>query len=194
MSGTPNNAGKVWIVGAGPGAPDLLTLRAARAIEKAEVLIWTDSLVNPQLAAMAPAGCERIRTSTLTLEEVMSSPEVFDPLTRYPVDALAIASHTHPRAPLLTEEHVDAQFGGVLAVLFRRARGDHDNRQAIDAIVGTHILGEIKAIHARHFHVGDHHIRQLIAYLLQRFNAILGHRDVIAFTRQQTVGDLAHRE
>jgi precorrin-4/cobalt-precorrin-4 C11-methyltransferase len=59
-------------VGAGPGAPDLLTLRAARAIEQAEVLIWTDSLVNPQLAAMAPANCERIRTSTLTLEEVMA--------------------------------------------------------------------------------------------------------------------------
>ena len=65
-------SGKVWIVGAGPGAPDLLTLRAARAIEQAEVLIWTDSLVNPQLAAMAPANCERIRTSTLTLEEVMA--------------------------------------------------------------------------------------------------------------------------
>jgi precorrin-4/cobalt-precorrin-4 C11-methyltransferase len=64
-------SGKVWIVGAGPGAPDLLTLRAARAIEAAEVLIWTDSLVNPQLAAMAPADCERIRTSTLTLEELM---------------------------------------------------------------------------------------------------------------------------
>jgi precorrin-4/cobalt-precorrin-4 C11-methyltransferase len=65
-------SGKVWIVGAGPGAPDLLTLRAARTIEQAEVLIWTDSLVNPQLAAMAPAACERIRTSTLTLEEVMA--------------------------------------------------------------------------------------------------------------------------
>ena len=63
--------GKVWIVGAGPGAPDLLTLRAARTIEQAEVLIWTDSLVNPQLAGMAPQDCERIRTSTLTLEEVM---------------------------------------------------------------------------------------------------------------------------
>jgi precorrin-4/cobalt-precorrin-4 C11-methyltransferase len=65
-------SGKVWIVGAGPGAPDLLTLRAARAIEQAEVLIWTDSLVNPQLAALAPGGCERVRTSTLTLEEVMA--------------------------------------------------------------------------------------------------------------------------
>ena len=65
-------SGKVWIVGAGPGAPDLLTLRAARVIEQAQVLIWTDSLVNPQLAAMAPTDCERVRTSTLTLEEVMA--------------------------------------------------------------------------------------------------------------------------
>ena len=65
-------SGKVWIVGAGPGAPDLLTLRAARVIEQAEVLIWTDSLVTPQLAAMAPVNCERVRTSTLTLEEVMA--------------------------------------------------------------------------------------------------------------------------
>jgi precorrin-4/cobalt-precorrin-4 C11-methyltransferase len=62
----------VQIVGAGPGAPDLLTLRAARAIEAAEVLVWTDSLINPQIAALAPNGCERIRTSTLTLEEVLA--------------------------------------------------------------------------------------------------------------------------
>ncbi|MEB3331703.1 MAG: precorrin-4 C(11)-methyltransferase [Synechococcaceae cyanobacterium] len=61
----------VWIVGAGPGAPDLLTLRAARLIEAAEVLIWADSLVNPAVAALAPQSCERLRTSSLTLEEVM---------------------------------------------------------------------------------------------------------------------------
>jgi len=62
----------VQIVGAGPGAPDLLTLRAARTIEAAEVLVWTDSLINPQIAALAPEGCEKIRTSTLTLEQVLA--------------------------------------------------------------------------------------------------------------------------
>ena len=51
----------VMIVGAGPGAPDLMTLRATRAVEQAEVLVWTDSLVSPQIAALAPAGCERIQ-------------------------------------------------------------------------------------------------------------------------------------
>lgn len=63
----------VHIVGAGPGAPDLLTLRAAAVIQRAEVLIWTDSLVNPRIAALAPPECERIGTSTLTLEEVMEA-------------------------------------------------------------------------------------------------------------------------
>ena len=67
----PEGAAKVWIVGAGPGAPDLLTIRAARAIEQAQVLVVTDSLVSPQIAALAPDGCERIRTSSLTLEELM---------------------------------------------------------------------------------------------------------------------------
>jgi precorrin-4/cobalt-precorrin-4 C11-methyltransferase len=63
----------VKIVGAGPGAPDLLTLRAASAIQQAQVLLWTDSLVSPRIAALAPPECERIGTSTLTLEEVMES-------------------------------------------------------------------------------------------------------------------------
>ncbi|MFM1798867.1 MAG: hypothetical protein RLZZ117_1145 [Cyanobacteriota bacterium] len=63
----------VRIVGAGPGAPDLLTLRAAAAIQEAEALIWTDSLVNPRITDLASPDCERIRTSSLTLEEVIEA-------------------------------------------------------------------------------------------------------------------------
>lgn len=70
VSSTPIQA-SVSIVGAGPGAPDLLTRRAENRLKQADVLIWTDSLVSPQIAALAPEGCERIRTSTLTLEEVL---------------------------------------------------------------------------------------------------------------------------
>ena len=58
----------VCFVGGGRGAADLLTLRAAERIRQADVLIWTDSLVCPQITALAPDHCERIRTSTLTLD------------------------------------------------------------------------------------------------------------------------------
>ena len=61
----------VSFVGAGPGAPDLLTLRAADRLNKADVLVWTDSLVCPSITDRAPADCERIRTSTTTLEELI---------------------------------------------------------------------------------------------------------------------------
>ena len=61
----------VSFVGAGPGASDLLTLRAADRLRAADVLIWTDSLVCPGIPKLAPDGCEKIRTSTMTLEDVI---------------------------------------------------------------------------------------------------------------------------
>jgi precorrin-4/cobalt-precorrin-4 C11-methyltransferase len=64
---------RVQIVGAGPGAPDLLTVRAQRAIQAAELLIWTDSLVAPQIAALAPEDCEKLRSGNLTLEQVLEA-------------------------------------------------------------------------------------------------------------------------
>lgn len=51
--------GTVYLVGAGPGDPDLLTLRAARLIERAEVIVH-DGLVSREILALAPAGCEFI--------------------------------------------------------------------------------------------------------------------------------------
>ena len=70
-SSSSDEPSSIAIVGAGPGAPDLLTRRAEDRLRAADVLIWTDSLVSPQIAALAPEGCERIRTSTLTLEDVL---------------------------------------------------------------------------------------------------------------------------
>jgi len=57
----PHETGKVLLVGAGPGAADLLTLRAARAIETARVLLY-DALVGPEVLNLAPRACLRIQT------------------------------------------------------------------------------------------------------------------------------------
>lgn len=53
--------GRVRLVGAGPGPADLLTLRALRAVEGAEALLY-DALVSDEVVALAPAHCLKIQT------------------------------------------------------------------------------------------------------------------------------------
>ncbi len=55
----PFEAGSVWLVGAGPGGPGLLTLLAFHALGQADVIVH-DALVSPQILALAPAHVERI--------------------------------------------------------------------------------------------------------------------------------------
>ena len=57
----PHDLGAVKLVGAGPGAADLLTLRAARAIEDAQALLY-DALISEEVLVLAPAACLKIQT------------------------------------------------------------------------------------------------------------------------------------
>lgn len=61
----------VHFVGAGSGAPDLITLRGAELLKKADCIIYAGSLVNPALLEMAKEGCEIYNSATMTLEEVL---------------------------------------------------------------------------------------------------------------------------
>ena len=62
----------VHFIGAGSGAADLITLRGARLLSEADVIIWAGSLVNPALLEYAKAGCELHNSAEMTLEEVLA--------------------------------------------------------------------------------------------------------------------------
>src|SRR5215218_2813969 len=62
--------GKVTFVGAGPGAADLLTFRAAKAIAEADVVIWAASLVQAEVLRHAREGAEILDSAGMSLEDV----------------------------------------------------------------------------------------------------------------------------
>jgi precorrin-4/cobalt-precorrin-4 C11-methyltransferase len=62
---------KVWFVGAGPGAPDLLTIRGAKLIADADVVVWARSLVHEGVLEHACPNAEIIESTTIPLEGVL---------------------------------------------------------------------------------------------------------------------------
>lgn len=62
----------VHFVGAGPGAPDLITLRGAEFLKTADVVVYAGSLVNPALLKLCKPGCAVYNSAEMTLEEVLS--------------------------------------------------------------------------------------------------------------------------
>ncbi len=63
--------GHVYFVGAGPGAPDLITVRGRAIVERADLIVYADSLIDPAVCAGARHDAEVIGSSGLTLEEVV---------------------------------------------------------------------------------------------------------------------------
>jgi precorrin-4/cobalt-precorrin-4 C11-methyltransferase len=60
---------QVTFIGAGPGDPELLTLKGKKALEEADVVIYAGSLVNPEVLEFAKEGAEVHNSATMTLEE-----------------------------------------------------------------------------------------------------------------------------
>ena len=70
-AGETSPVGRVFFVGAGPGAPDLLTLRGAEAIAAADVVIWASSLVHEGVLTHARMGAEIVDSARLPMEGVL---------------------------------------------------------------------------------------------------------------------------
>ena len=81
MAKTPPSAGKLWLVGAGPGDPDLLTLRAARLLESNDLVVH-DGLVGDGVLALIPPHVERISVAKQRSRHTMKQERINELLVR----------------------------------------------------------------------------------------------------------------
>lgn len=65
--------GKVYFVGAGPGDPELLTLKGKRLLEEADVIVYTGSLLNPEILKFAKPNAELYDSASMSLEEIVAT-------------------------------------------------------------------------------------------------------------------------
>lgn len=79
----------IYFVGAGPGAPDLITVRGAELLKAADTIVYAGSLVNPALLDMAKPGCALHNSAEMTLDEVI---DVL--LSAHRADKMAVRLHT----------------------------------------------------------------------------------------------------
>lgn len=66
---------QVYIVGAGPGDPELITVKGQRLLGAADVVIYAGSLVNPALLSLAKQGAKIYNSASMTLAEVVATIE-----------------------------------------------------------------------------------------------------------------------
>ena len=64
---------KIYIVGAGPGDPELLTLKGARLLREADLVVYAGSLVNGEILGYCSPSCRLLDSASMTLEEQVAS-------------------------------------------------------------------------------------------------------------------------
>ena len=95
---------QVYIVGAGAGDPELITVKGQKLLQKADVIIYAGSLVNPALLGFAKEGAEIHDSASMTLPEVIETIE-----TAVAKDLMVVRLHTgDPSIYGAIQEQMDA--------------------------------------------------------------------------------------
>ena len=87
--GSRGQAGVVWLVGAGPGDPDLLTLKALKVLQTADVVVH-DGLVSDEILELAPARARRISVAKRKSRHSYSQDEINRMLTAFALEGLTV--------------------------------------------------------------------------------------------------------
>jgi len=87
--GRSRAAGRVWLVGAGPGDPELLTIKALKALQAAEVVVH-DGLVSDEILDLAPPSARRISVAKRKSRHSYSQDEINRMLTAFALEGLNV--------------------------------------------------------------------------------------------------------
>ena len=82
-------AGAIWLVGAGPGDPELLTLKALKVLQRADVVVH-DGLVTPGILDLAPASARRISVAKRKSRHAYSQDEINRMLVAFALEGLTV--------------------------------------------------------------------------------------------------------
>jgi uroporphyrin-III C-methyltransferase len=84
-----HRAGSVWLVGAGPGDPELLTIKALKVLQQADVVVH-DGLVSDEILELAPAGARRISVAKRKSRHSYSQDEINRMLAAFALEGLTV--------------------------------------------------------------------------------------------------------
>lgn len=87
--GPAPDVGRVWLVGAGPGDPELLTIKALKALQAAEVVVH-DGLVSDEILELAPASARRISVAKRKSRHSYSQDEINRMLVAFALEGLNV--------------------------------------------------------------------------------------------------------
>lgn len=118
---------KIYIVGAGPGDPDLITVKGLKFLEEADVVMYADSLVNEELIQKSKPEAEVIKTAGMHLEEIVdlmvSRAKEGKKVVRVHTGDPAVYGAIMEQIALLKKENVDVEIiPGVSSVFAAAAR------------------------------------------------------------------------
>src|ERR1051325_39882 len=83
------SGGAVWLVGAGPGDPELLTIKALKALQRADVVVH-DGLVSDDILALAPAEARRISVAKRKSRHSYAQDEINRMLVAFALEGLTV--------------------------------------------------------------------------------------------------------
>lgn len=115
----------VTIVGAGPGAADLITLRGREALRRADVVLYAGSLVSPEQLGVCPPHCRLYDSARLTLEEQVTlmaeAARAGQRVVRLHTGDPAMYGATNEQAAALAREGIDVEIVPGVSSVFAAA-------------------------------------------------------------------------